>query len=268
MFGRGAWLGLQGPQGELRLGRQTSVSSAVLADYDPFLASYLITGAQTSLQAFNANRTDNTVAYWSPSIAGWRLGADYSFDVASEGSGDAARSPLASAALVYDAGAWSVAATFEGARWGQGTSNAQAMEDAGGQRDPHAYSLALRAKAGNATLYGAWSLMRHGSTIPGVQWPGQAVYYPGSRVHGLMAGLTYRIGSGTAMASWQASFPQDDGSLGRDRATHSQQIYSVGYAYDLSVRTNVYAVLGRMQGSWTQADWHETQYAVGVRHRF
>lgn len=80
LFGRAAWVGVSGGFGDLRLGRQTSVSSATLADYDAFLASYLITGAQTALLPYNANRADNTVSYWSPSVGGLRAGVDASLD--------------------------------------------------------------------------------------------------------------------------------------------------------------------------------------------
>lgn len=270
LFGRAAWLGLSGPAGQLRAGRQTSVSSAVLADFDPFLASYLITGAQTSLQPFNANRNDNTLAYWSPAVGGWRVALDYSFDHNDDGvaASDGRKSRVASAALVHQRPAGALALTVEAARWGRGGAHDQAMVAAGGRRDPYALTVAGRWQAGPATLYGAGSLMRHGSTVPAVQWPGQAVHYPGSSVLGLMAGLSWQIGAGSALLSWQTSRPDSAGALGRRQATHTQQVLSVGYAYSLSKRTGVYAVYGYMDGAWHDPRWRETQYAVGLRQRF
>lgn len=268
LFGRAAWLGVDGPLGDLRLGRQTSVSSAVLADFDPFLASYLVTGAQTSLQPFNANRNDNTLAYWTPSAGGWRAGVDYSFDQNAPRAGIATRSKVMSAALVHEGAAHAVTLTVERADWGPGSPHDLGMQAAGGSAKPYAVSLAARGKIDDLTLYGAWSLMRHGSTVPAIQWPGQSVYYPGSTVHGVMLGGAWRVGAGSVLASWQASLPQDGGALARQDATHSQQVLSVGYAHDLSKRTNVYAVLGHMIGAWNDAGWRETQYAVGLRHRY
>ncbi len=270
LFGRGAWVGVSGDFGELRLGRQTSVSSATLADYDAFQASYLITGAQTALLPYNANRADHTVAYWSPSWSGLRAGADVSLDY--DGAGGfqtASTNKLYSAALMYEQADYAVTATYEGARWAEGTAQSIAMGRAGAghARQPDAYTLAGRATVAAFTFYAGWSVMRNGSTIPAVPSPGQRAYFPGSTVHGLMTGAAWRSGPGTVMASWQASLP-GKGALKRDGATHTQQIYSLGYVHDLSKRTNLYVVYGHMRGAWDNPSWHQSQYAVGMRHRY
>ncbi len=268
LFGRAAWVGVSGGFGDLRLGRQTSVSSATLADYDAFLASYLITGAQTALLPYNANRADNMVAYWSPSVGGLRAGVDASLDY--DGAGGfqtASTNKLYSAAVVFDQPGYSIAATYEGASWADGTAQSAAMTRAGADRRPYAYTLAGRATVDAFTLYAGWSVMRNGSTIPAVPSPGQRAYFPGSTVHGVMAGAAWRAGASTVMASWQGSLP-GGGALERDGATHTQQIYSAGYVYDLSKRTNVYAIYGYMRGAWDDPSWHQSQYAVGMRHRF
>ena len=268
LFGRAAWVGVSGGFGDLRLGRQTSVSSATLADYDAFMASYLITGAQTALLPYNANRADNMVAYWSPTVGGLRAGVDASLDY--DGGGGfqtTSTNKLYSAALVYEQAGYSVAATYEGARWADGTAQSAAMARAGGARQPYAHTLAGRATFDAFTLYAGWSIMRNGSTIPAVPSPGQRVYFPDSTVHGVMAGAAWRAGAGTVMASWQGSLPSG-GALKREGATHTQQIYSAGYVYDLSKRTNLYAIYGYMRGAWDDASWHQSQYAVGMRHRF
>jgi len=268
LFGRAAWVGVSGGWGDLRLGRQTSVSSATLADYDAFLASYLITGAQTALLPYNANRADNTVAVWTPSVNGWRAGADVSLDY--DGGGGfqtSATNKLYSAALIYEQPGYAVTATYEGARWADGTVQSAAMKQAGGARQPDAYTLAGRATVDAFTLYAAGSIMRNGSTIPAAPSPGQRAYFPGSTVHAVMAGAAWRLGANTVMASWQGSMPSG-GVLARDGATHTQQIYSAGYGYDLSKRTNLYAIYGYMRGAWSDSSWHQSQYAVGMRHRF
>lgn len=268
LFGRAAWVGLSGGWGDLRLGRQTSVSSATLADYDAFLASYLITGAQTALLPYNANRADNTVAVWTPSVSGWRAAADVSLDYDGGGGFEtSATNKLYSAALIYEQPGYAVTATYEGARWADGTVQSAAIRQAGGARQPDAYTLAGRATVDAFTLYAAGSIMRNGSTIPAVPSPGQRAYFPGSTVHAVMAGAAWRLGANTVMASWQGSMPSG-GALARDGATHTQQVYSAGYGYDLSKRTNLYAIYGYMRGAWSDASWHQSQYAVGMRHRF
>lgn len=268
LFGRAAWIGLGGAWGELRAGRQTSASSELLGEFDPFLASYLSLGAQTALLPFNANRADNTLAWRLPLAAPWRVAVDHSFD-AGAGGGFAtnASNRLSSAALGYDDGASALALTYEGARWAAGTTEGRAMAAAGAPAQPWSASLAARQALGPATLYLGYSYMRHGSTIPAAPSPGQTPYFPGSTVHGLLAGLGWRVGPGTIMASWQASLP-GNGALARQGATHRQHIASVGYAHDLSKRTNVYAILGQLRGAWADPAWRQTQYAVGLRHRF
>lgn len=269
LFGRAAWVGLSGPIGELRLGRQTSASSATLAEFDPFLASYLNTGAQTDLLPFNANRADNMVSYWTPSWNGWRVGTDYSFDY--DGAGGFATdtsNKLASAAVVYEQDAYAITLTHERAHWAENTPQAQAMAAQGATRQPYSTTAAARVTWDALTLYAAWSWIRHGSTIPAVPSPGQQAYFPDSTVHGLLAGLTWRVGAGSVMASWQASVPQNDGALAAATATHHQQVYSLGYTHELSKRTGVYAIAGYLRGAWDDPSWHQTQYAVGLRHRF
>ena len=269
LFGRAAWAGLSGPMGELRLGRHTSVSSITLSDYDAFLASYMITGAQTTLLPFNANRADNTIAYWTPSAAGWRAGMDYSTGYDSQGFGTSSSSKLMSAAIVYTQTRYSLTATYEKAKWGHGSSQRQAMMANGGYTAPYAYTLAGKWMGDSVTLYAAWSLMRNGSTIPAVPSPGQLVNFAGSSVQAAMVGAAWRVGgASTLLASFQTSRPNDSGELGKRGATGPQNVYSAGYTYDLSKRTNFYAIYGYMDRAWNTPDWHESQYALGIRHRF
>ena len=269
LFGRAAWVGIGGAWGELRAGRQTSMSSELLAEFDPFLASYLNLGAQTALLPFNANRADNSLSWRAPLSGGWRFALDHSFDTGPGGgfaTNDSNR--LNSAALAYETGSSALALTYEGTRWAANTNEGRAMAAAGGAGQPWALTLAARHTHGPATVYLAYSHMRNGSTIPAVPSPGQTPYFPGSTVHGLLAGLGWRVGAGTIMASWQVSRPGDGGSLRRQGATHTQHIPSIGYSHDLSARTNVYAILGQLRGAWDEPGWRQTQYAVGLRHRF
>lgn len=268
LFGRAAWVGVSGRLGEARVGRQTSVSSLTLSDFDPFLGSYLNAGAQTTLLSYNANRADNTVSYSTPTMNGWRLSTDYSFDYDSRGATTSESSNLASAAVVYSNNGVSFAGTFETVDWGQGSPQQAAMRAAGGDRQPYVATLAGRWDLQPATLYGAVALMRHGSTIPAVPSPGQLTYFPGSSVKAAMLGATWRIGTGSILGSWQVSLPDNSGTLKQDNATHNQMVFSGGYSHDLSKRTNLYGIVAYLDGAWNDASRHEVQYAVGMRHRF
>ena len=268
LFGRAAWVGVSGRLGELRLGRQTSVSSLVLSEFDPFLGSYLNTGAQTTLLSYNANRADNTVSYATPVLHGWRLSMDYSFDYDSRGATTAQASNLASAALVHKQDNFSIAGTFETVDWGRGSPQQDAMRRAGADRQPYVATLAGTLDLQPATLYGGVAYMRHGSTIPAVPSPGQLTYFPGSTVKAAMLGATWRLGAGSILGSWQVSLPENSGTLKQQDATHRQMVYSGGYSHDLSKRTNVYGIVAYLDGGWQDRNRSEMQYAVGLRHRF
>jgi predicted porin len=85
LFGRQAWVGLQGPWGAVSFGRQYTMTFWGLADSD--ILGPDIYGTP-SLDAYLANaRSDNTVAY-KGTFHGLTLGATYSFGRDSAGTGN------------------------------------------------------------------------------------------------------------------------------------------------------------------------------------
>src|SRR3546814_1379930 len=76
------------------------------------------------------------------------------------------------------------------------------------------------------------------------------------------------LGAGKVMASWaMADFDDVDTFYGPDGA-EKQQIYSLGYTYALSKRTNVYAVGSYAKNVLGFDDTKSTFAGVGIRHQF
>ncbi len=133
LFGRQAWVGLQGPWGTVSFGRQYTMTYWGLSDSDIIGPDIYGIG---SLDAYIPNaRSDNTVAY-KGTFSGLTFGATYSFGRDSAGTGNSpgqgtcagqvaghsTECRLWSAMLKYDANMFGVAATYEEQRGGAGAA--------------------------------------------------------------------------------------------------------------------------------------------------
>jgi len=74
------------------------------------------------------------------------------------------------------------------------------------------------------------------------------------------------VGAGSLMVGWQSS-RLSSGDFKDGAEKDSQNLYSLGYTYDLSKRTNLYAV-GTYGTGYAFTDTKVTQAIVGLRHRF
>jgi general bacterial porin, GBP family len=86
LFGRQAWAGLQGNVGTLAMGRIPTPSSTtgsfdMFAAVDPFDGGWGINAIGSTFIAANALREDNSIIYYSPNWGGFRLAAQYSFNI-------------------------------------------------------------------------------------------------------------------------------------------------------------------------------------------
>ena len=85
------------------------------------------------------------------------------------------------------------------------------------------------------------------------------------KANSYMVGLTVPLGASSILASWQRADPDSDLLTGGDSAMN---VYSIGYTYNLSKRTNVYA-LGSYATDFAFIDGvKSTVGMVGIRHRF
>jgi predicted porin len=86
IFGRQAYLGLSGNWGSVVAGLIATFSSGtgafdMFGTIDPFETGWGINGLGQTFISANALRLDNAIAYVSPTWAGLRFGAAYSFNV-------------------------------------------------------------------------------------------------------------------------------------------------------------------------------------------
>ncbi|KAG1583167.1 hypothetical protein G6F46_015143 [Rhizopus delemar] len=81
-----------------------------------------------------------------------------------------------------------------------------------------------------------------------------------------MLGATLPVGGASSVfASWQHVAPSNDKLTGGDA---NMNVYSVGYTYDLSKRTNLYAYGSYAKNYAFIDDLKSTAVGVGIRHRF
>ncbi|MGE8639491.1 MAG: porin, partial [Achromobacter sp.] len=88
----------------------------------------------------------------------------------------------------------------------------------------------------------------------------------GFKANAYMLGATLPVGGASSVfASWQHVAPSNDKLTGGDA---NMNVYSVGYTYDLSKRTNLYAY-GSYGTDYAFIDGlKSTAAGVGIRHQF
>ncbi|WP_454674167.1 porin [Achromobacter pestifer] len=240
-FGRWAYLGLIGGFGELRAGRQQVLSDSWGGISSPFGTGWA--GAASSVTSgFNdgdfgaSGRVNNSLIYRTPTWQGWQAGLGYSFS-----SHDADRFATAdhdrvlTAGLRYRAGPFSTALTYE-------------------RLNPDASASNLK-RATNTQLgaYYDFDWVKVHAGYGNLRNPNKGPSAGFDRIHSYVGGASFPVGgNGRVLGTYQ-------------RATQSRiRGWGVGYQYDLSKRTNLYALQDRVDRRGS----HVLQTVVGMRHLF
>jgi len=294
-FGRQATLGLASDSwGQLDFGRQLTLGNKYLGDIDPNGTNF----GQSSLgHTFSAAavRWDNMVLYRTPDINGFQAGIGYSFakthDNAEYKTGDNRRG--LTAGVRYLNGPLNVAATYEqlrdksdanGATPAKGTK--PAVNNSGAK--PKMYGIGLTYDLEVVKLAAAYARTTDG-WLGGSGLPGNAVamsgssnnpygetFAKGSKVNSTMLGLTAPLGNGsTVFTSWQRAKPNNDrlsrtrvGAIANTAQDKAVNIYSVGYTYDFSKRTNLYTHASYASNFGFISGVKSTALSAGLLHRF
>lgn len=268
LFDSSAWLGLGGSDfGELRLGRQHTVAQQFGSQLQ--IASWKDMDMGAMFKASTNYQVNQAVNYLSPSWAGFKLGAGYSFDV--QGSGARLdKSPALSLALQYRQGPWLAVAT-----WDKTYLKQSVLPDT---VHPEAWQLGLRYDAGFAAVSVAWSRQRNGYvSLEGIDPDapnlglGPAGFLTGGHVDTYLLGLAVPVGHGELRLQW--SLAQPSWSWENGEKAHSAQLATLGYVYNLSPRTRLYAMAGvaarySLESSFVQGQGTTTRYMAGVAHSF
>lgn len=240
-FSRWAYVGVAGPTGELRLGRQWLLGNTWGSTASPFGHGWSGAAGATTL-GYNdgdfgtAGRMNNAVLYMSPTVHGWQVGLGYSFDAHDNSAfATANHDRVWTAGLRYQQGPLATALTYE-------RLNADARVPA--KRNATNMQLAAAYDLDWMTLHAGYGRLRHPNVGPSAGF---------DKVQSFLGGVSVPVsGRGKVLATYQ-------------RTTRSGiQGWAMGYQHDLSKRTNLYALVDRVD----RRDTHLLQTVAGVRHAF
>jgi len=305
LFGRRAFLGLQNASwGMVRVGRGPTISTDMFqgGDADPFGYAFGPFQLGEISTATNTYRTDNQVGYMSPVFAGFQVGAGYSFNVdngASTPGGTSISSygvnePMNQRQQGFDlAGTYTNGPLFLGVTYGQ-TNSMSALSSNGlsghirqitldGSYDfqvLRVYGAYVRGwnglvggPSGISTGDGSYSIntqpSKNATAYSGFTPTGN-YYYSGMKQSAFMLGVSAPIGSATRIfATYQHQTLGGGAKSGWANGKGSaQNTFAVGSTYSLSKRTNLYGVIGYVDGLGNISGQKETAAVVGMRHQF
>ena len=279
LFGRQAWLGVEGGFGTLVLGKIATFSSGtgafdMFGQIDPLGTAWSIAGLQATFSPSTSFRPDNAIMYRTPKLGGFQAGAGYSFQ-----SGPNGGTPLQEVAgtgnnnrtmftgVNFAAGPFYAALTYDVIKFGSvaapagapGASN-QKMLQVGGTWDLKFLKLhGAYAKEDNVRPTVIQAFLAAG---------------PGANADAWMVGLSAPVGAFSLFGSYQ----ERDGDsilVGGVPTEGDGEVFAIGGKYDLSRRTNLYLVYANTEGEKSLAPTVATTDSVnrqtimlGVNHRF
>ncbi len=266
LFGRQAYVGLDGPLGMVTLGRQYNLVYETLIDVaDPFHGG--MAGSAANLVSYTTQRYDNTIKYQSPrSRGGWTGAAIYSFG---ESPYNSKLNRAYGATIGYANGAATLRITHQ---------RKDNLLDANGTTpavDQSASNTLVAANLdfGRFVAYAAYGHSRGDGSSPwDMSNPYGAVVQsmPSNNSRDVLLGIAVPMGATT----WLASYIHKDDRGGANRDADQ---FAVGASYALSRRTGFYASFARIQnrngagytvGNASSAGHGDRAITVGLRHAF
>jgi len=278
LFGRQSTVGLANDAwGQLDFGRQTNIGSKYFGSIDPFGAGFGQANIGAGFSALNTVRYDNMIQYQTPSYSGFQVGAGYSFN-----TGNGAASPNSfrtnenqraiTAGIRYANGPLNVAASYDQLNQVSSLDQEKVRSwNVGGSYDFEIVKLALAYGQTRNGIFGGQGLSPFSSSdsagIPAAFGGSYRSTAGGFRANSWMVGATAPIGGASKLfGSWQRVDPRGNTELTGD--DEKMNIYSLGYTYDLSKRTNLYTYASYSQDYAFVDGLKSTVGVVGVRHRF
>ncbi|MDF3035461.1 MAG: porin [Paucimonas sp.] len=241
LFGRQAFVGLQGGFGALKLGRQYTPLYNATSVIDPFGVG--LAGDYTRLISVGAGpsgrRVDNAVTYLTPNNPhGFRLEGLYGFG---EQADNHSRLREIGFNAAYASGPYYLVGAYHNAKDATGLIAGRSTAFGG------TYAL-----DGGVKLSGLYQINKSGSSIDTRDW---------------LVGVTTKFGANTFMASYIRHI-----NKAVTDADSSQ--FALGYAYALSNRTNLYTSISHLTNDGKAslrtgvAGESDNQVNAGIRHQF
>jgi predicted porin len=243
LFGRQAWLGLNGGFGSVRLGRQMTPVYASSATFDPFVDA--LAGDSARLFNYSGSRIDNAISY-NYDANGFRGQLMYGFG---ETAGNTSANRAIAALAGYKNGPVDVVLTYTG------------VNDATGNTTGKTTMLGGNYNFGPAAVYAAYAWNKD------VAAPSGAVTAGADSRNALLGVAVPVSAAGTFKASW---IRLSDKAVANADANQ----IAIGYVHDLSKRTAVYTSFSRTandSGAKYNTDTGgatDKLFNVGIRHKF
>jgi predicted porin len=266
LFGRQAYVGLDGPLGLVTLGRQYNLVYETLTDVaDPFHGG--MAGSAANLVGYTNKRYDNTIKYQSPRARSGLIGsAIYSFG---ESPYNSKVNRAYGATIGYAKGMVNLSITHQ---------RKENMLDATGTTPPVDQSarntlVAANVDFGRFVGYAAYGHSRGDGSSPwNMDNPYGAVAQstPSNNSRDVLVGVAVPMGATTFLASY---IRKDDRGL----ADRDANQLAVGFSYAFSRRTDWYAAFAKIQnrngagytvGNANNSGRGDHAVNVGLRHSF
>ena len=267
LFNYAAWIGLeQAELGALRLGRQNPVAQQFADELE--IAPWADFGLGALFKAADNYQLSDSMSYLTPTYAGFQAGLSYSFN-ANEGEypQTSHNARALSTGLRYEEGPFYATLTYD--RLSPGHDHLP------GQRAAQAWQLGASYDFTSFRLAAGWSSQSNGFVGlngGGDEGIGPPEFVQGGRVQAWFVGAALPVGPGELLAQWSVAKPnwtwQDSA-----RRAKTVQTYSLGYVYELSPRTSVYAFAagGRnfsLEDTFTANNTRSKRVATGITHHF
>jgi predicted porin len=267
IFGRQAWAGLSGGFGQLVAGRIAAFSSGtgsfdMIGATDPFGASFADLAQASTMSSANSLRLDNTVAYMTPQLGGFKAGVAYSFNaIGGETPDSGTNAPVLGLGANFASGPFYFAVTYD-------------IISPPDTALPAGSPLIGANDQKNLQLGGSWDLKFVKLFASYAKEEDVRFVTTGGSAGGVDAdtwnvGVNVPVFGGTLMAGYadrDADPLPGAAGEGADLAT-----YGVAYTYPFSRRTNLYAVWAVRDGDGSNngnATWDRKVYTLGIRHLF
>ncbi|HJV73325.1 MAG TPA: porin [Noviherbaspirillum sp.] len=237
LFGRQAFVGLQGGFGAVKFGRQYTPMFNALDSIDPFGTG--LAGDMASFFNPYDVRMDNAVNYTLPNVAGFNGEVAYGFG---ERAGSTSENRQLGLRVGYANGPITAVLAYH---------NAKNAADTGSDKTTFlgaAYDLNV------VKVHGAVALNKGDYATPGTE----------DKYRDYMLGVSAPVGgAGTVMASWQRADDRNSDA--------KEDLLALGYSHKLSKRTNLYTSFGygkQDDGVAGTSDVKTKVFNAGVRHTF
>jgi predicted porin len=291
-FTRQSTLGVSSKSwGSVDLGRRTSPGTVAFSGIDPF-GNGFGTAALDSSMGMTFARYSNMIMYSTPNLNGFSGNIGYSFDAGSTNVGQVPNpSSFDNKFDRYNSTA-STRAFGLGLRYGNGPLVVAGTYDA---IMPPTWAQGASVASQNSSTVKQWNLgatydfkvvkahVAYGQNIDGIlegtntlnnfndggdqNSGGGYGFLAGARTTSWMAGLSAPVGaSGSVFLSWQQM--SAGGSFKDLGYTATQNVGSIGYTYNMSKRTNLYAYYSYMSNVGMLSGAQSNSLGVGVRHKF